>query len=212
MCTRYFMDDAPRQLADIIMTARNSRLTNKMINKFSRPLVTVGEVRPTDIVPVIAPNTKGERAIYPMRWGFQNPHHNSILFNARTETAGTKPTFQEAWQSHRCVIPASYYFEWQHFKSPDGKEKTGAKYAIQPYDSEFTWLCGLYRIEDGIPYFVILTREPGPHLAEIHDRMPLILPPERINEWIMPTTDPNTLLPYALTDMIIEKQFKDSSS
>ena len=69
--------------------------------------------------------------------------------------------------------------------------------------SSVTWLCGLYRIENNVPVFVVLTREPGQELARIHDRMPLILPPEAALEWILPQTRPEDLLQYALTDMKI---------
>ena len=68
-----------------------------------------------------------------------------------------------------------------------------------------TWLCGLYRIEDTFPVFTVLTREPSEELSRIHDRMPLIMPKERIDEWISPASKPEDLLSYALTDMIMEK-------
>ena len=68
-----------------------------------------------------------------------------------------------------------------------------------------TWLCGLYRIEEGLPVFVILTREPGESIRFIHDRMPLILPENSIGDWIRPDTRPEDLLGDALTDMIFEK-------
>lgn len=76
---------------------------------------------------------------------------------------------------------------------------------IQPRGTAATWLCGLYRIEEGLPYFVILTREPGEEIRFIHDRMPLIMPEQLVNEWIRPDVKPEELLPYALTDMIFEK-------
>ena len=69
-----------------------------------------------------------------------------------------------------------------------------------------TWLCGLYRIEDGYPVFVVLTKEPTAELSNIHDRMPVMLPKERIDAWISPASNPDEIVPYALTDMIIEKQ------
>ena len=140
-----------------------------------------------------------------MQWRFHLPGSDKPLVNARCETAATKPTFKDAWLSHRCIIPASYYYEWEHFKSPDGKVKTGDKYIIQPKGSMVTWLCGLYRIEDTFPVFTVLTREPSEELCRIHDRMPFIMPKERIDEWIGPDSKPEDLLPYALTDMIMEK-------
>jgi hypothetical protein len=43
--------------------------------------------------------------------------------NARTETAPVKPTFKEAWASHRCIIPASWYYEWEHLTGNDGRKR-----------------------------------------------------------------------------------------
>ena len=74
-----------------------------------------------------------------------------------------------------------------------------------PAGDTVTWLCGLYRVENGYPAFVILTREPSTQISRIHDRMPLILPADKIDEWITPSSDPDKILPYALTDMIMEK-------
>ena len=211
MCTRYFMDDAPKELAEMFDIVMQSELSDKFVRKFGRPIITKGEVRPTDITPVIAPNKKGIRTVYPMRWGFNNPNHDSTVFNARVETANSKPTFKDAWKSHRCIIPASYYFEWEHFKSDNGKEKTGAKYSIQPEGTTMTCLCGLYRIENGFPVFVVLTKEPSENVSFIHDRMPLIMPQDKINDWINPETNPITMLKYALYNMITEKVIEDKN-
>lgn len=205
MCTRYALEKDLPELKEIADEVLQSLLAQRFVATHARPIVTSGEVRPTDIVPVIAPNAKGLKTVFPMQWGFLNKDNKRTLFNARVETAGEKPTFKDAWQSHRCIIPASYYFEWAHFKSPDGREKTGDKYAIQPSGCTLTWLCGLYRIENGYPVFVILTKAPTVELSKIHDRMPLMLPKDRIEDWINPSSNPEELLSYALTDMIIEK-------
>ena len=141
---------------------------------------------------------------FPRRWGFQIPG-GSLVVNARSETAASKPTFRDAWRSHRCIVPASWYFEWEHTKTPAGKTKTGDKYAIQPRNEQMTWLCGLYRMEDGFPVFTVLTREPTQYLRQIHDRMPLILPKNMIQEWIRPDNKPEELLEYAVTDLVAEK-------
>ena len=205
MCTRYYMDDAPAELSEILNKANQSKLAEAFLRKLARTIVTHGEVRPTDVVPVIAPSAGRNKTVFPMQWGFQNPNHNSAVFNARTETAAQKPTFRDAWKSHRCIVPASYYFEWRHDRTPDGKRQSGDKYAIQPVNDDITWLCGLYRMEDGLPRFVILTRSPAGELAEIHDRMPFMLPKSHLDEWIDPDADPDRLLPYALNDMVIER-------
>ncbi len=205
MCTRYYIDtNISIELIDYIEASNHHPLMDKFIRTPNGSLVKAGEVSPTDIAPVIAPNKNGQRAIYPMRWGFRNIQHDSLLFNARSETAGKKPTFREAWNAHRCIVPASYYFEWQHYIE-NGKEKTGDKYLIQPENSTVTWLCGLYHIENGLPTFVILTREPTEKLRVLHDRMPLILPTDKIDDWIHPNNRPEDFLQYAVTDLITEK-------
>jgi putative SOS response-associated peptidase YedK len=97
-------------------------------------------------------------------------------------------------------VPVSCYFEWEHLRSADGRKKTGSKYRLQA-DSPVTWLCGLYRMEEGIPCFVVLTREPGESIRFIHDRMPLILPENAVSEWIRPDIRPEILIPLANTDL-----------
>ena len=188
MCSRYFVELSP-ELRSIIEEAERAALTARMTGRLARSLKTGGEVRPSDIAPVIAPGRTGSRAVFPMIWGFSPFRGKSLLINARVETAGKKPTFRESWLRHRCVIPASYYFEWEHLLSPDGAKAVGRKYMIQPRGSSVTWLAGLYRLEsDGFPHFTILTREPAESIRFLHDRMPLILPVQSLNAWINPLT------------------------
>ena len=205
MCTRYALEKELPELKNIIDAVMLSPLTTKFIASLGRSIVTSGEVRPTDIVPVIAPNSKGLKAVFPMQWGFMAKDNKRTLFNARIESAGIKPTFKDSWKSRRCIIPASYYFEWEHFKRADGIVKTGDKYVIQPSGCTVTWLCGLYRIENGYPVFVILTKKPTVELSKIHDRMPVMLPENKISEWIDPSSLPEDIIPYALTEMVVEK-------
>ena len=199
MCCRYWFDESP-ELRPFVEEMNRSPLVEKFVK--TGPITTQGEVRPTNVVPVIASNKRGQKAVYPMKWGFSG---RTLLVNARSETASTKPTFSDAWKSHRCIVPASYYFEWEHLISNDGKKKTGPKYLIQPKDSAVTWMCGLYRIEEGLPVFVILTRAPGEEIRFIHDRMPLILPEQFVGEWIKPETRPEELVKEAQTEMYFEK-------
>ena len=199
MCCRYWTEESP-ELRPIVEEMNRSPLMKKW--QGSPGIVTYGEVRPTNIVPVVAPDRSGKKAVFPMKWGYSG---RALLMNARTETAAEKPTFREDWKKHRCAVPASWYFEWTHFPGGDGKMHTGDKYMIRPRDGGITWLCGLYRIENGLPVFVILTREPGEEIRFIHDRMPLILPEQCIDAWISPETKPEDLLDKALTEMVCGK-------
>ena len=199
MCCRYVIEETP-EMQSIVSDMMRSSLVRKWNELY--PVKQYGEMRPTDIVPVIASNRNKQRAVFPMKWGFTG---KTLLMNARVETAAVKPTFKDAWASRRCIVPASYYFEWEHLIGNNGKTKTGDKYAIQPKGSSMTWLCGLYRFENDMPFFVILTREPGEQIRFIHDRMPLILPEHLVGEWINPDANPAELIREAVTDVVAEK-------
>ena len=208
MCTRYYMEMSP-ELKPIVDQAMHSRLVEVMVDKLGKTLKTEGEIRPADIAPVVAPNRKTQQpTVYPMLWGFTNPRGGSLLLNARVETASQKPFWRDAWASHRCIIPASYYYEWEHLVSSDGTRKIGQKYMIQPKNSPVTYLAGLYRIEEQrgikIPVFAVLTREPGEEIRFIHDRMPVILPKEMVKAWISPRGNPTEIVKSAVTDMFYE--------
>lgn len=208
MCTRYFVDLSP-ELRPYIEAADNTTLREKMVRILGKPFKAEGEVRPSDMAAVIAPSARGIKTAFPMVWGFHISGVERPVVNARVETAKEKPSFAESWYRHRCVIPASYYFEWTHIIRPDGTKKPGDKYAIQPKGATVTWLAGLYRIEESrelkYPVFTVLTREPSEELRKIHDRMPLILPGETVDAWISPTSDPDRVVEKALTDMVAEK-------
>ena len=203
MCTRFYVEPDTEEIREIIAEVQRSQLSGKFI-KAGNAILTSGEIRPTNVVPVIAPSRAGRRTAFPMKWGFQIPGR-SLLVNARVETAAEKPTFKEAWEKHRCIVPASWYYEWEHLTGNSGQKKVGDKYMIQPKCSSMTWLAVLYRIEDGLPVFTLLTKEPTEDLRRIHDRMPLILPEDRIDEWINPLTNPKDILRYSITDMVMEK-------
>ena len=164
-----------------------------------------GEVAPTDVVPVLAPNRAGVQAVFPMKWGFTLPASGAgkappLMINARTETAAVKPLFRDSWQQHRCVVPATSYFEWEHRMGYDGKPKTGQKYRIGPVHGTRAYLAGLYRMEEGLPVFVILTRAAAPDLFWMHDRMPLMLPESELAGWLSPQGDPGRAAASALTE------------
>lgn len=196
MCCRYLLEESP-ELRPIIEEMNRSPLAGRLFPR--EALHSGGEVRPSDVAPVLAPDRSGRRTVFPMKWGFRA---KTLIVNARAETAAERSLFRDSWQSRRCAVPSSCYFEWEHPESPDGRRKTGTKYRLQEKDAPLTWLCGLYRMEEGIPCFVVLTRAPGENIRFIHDRMPLILPESAVEEWIRPETRPEDLLSLARTDLI----------
>lgn len=208
MCTRYYVELSP-ELRPYIETASRSSLKRQMVSKLGKKFKETGEIRPADMATVIAPDKAGKKTSFPMVWGYHVEGLGRPVVNARIETAKEKKLFKEDWSRHRCIIPASYYFEWEHDARPDGKTVRGDKYAIQPGNAAVTYLAGLYRIEEErgfyYPVFTILTREPGDAVSRIHDRMPVILPEDVIADWVNPAGNPDQIANKALTDMVCEK-------
>lgn len=199
MCCRYWTDESP-EIREIVEEMNRSPLIGRW--QKTSAVKTFGEILPSDVTAVIAPDRRRERAVFPMRWGFRE---KTLLINARSETAAVKPLFKDAWAHQRCAVPASWYFEWEHLTDGTGRRKTGAKYLIQAEGRDMTWLAGLYRIENGLPVFVILTRGASEEIRFIHDRMPLVLPAELVGEWIRPDARPEELLKNALPPMSCER-------
>ena len=208
MCCRFFLETSP-ELRPYLEEADRSTLKERLTGLLGRPLVLEGEARPSDLLPVLAFSRAMVPAVFPMVWGFTVPGSRTSLFNARSETAAVKPTFREAWAARRCIVPASWYYEWEHSVSSSGKARTGSRYRIRPKDGSPVYLAGLYRFEERngaqVPVFTVLTREPGESVRFLHDRMPVILPADRIRSWIDPENRPEEILGAALTEMSPEK-------
>ena len=204
MCCRYYIEHDDPESRSVLESVSRSPLADRFL-KAGDAVITDGEVHPTAVVPTVAPGKDGRPCVFPMKWGFTIPGIRP-LFNARVETASEKQSFRDAWEQRRCIVPASYYFEWMHVRTRSGKSRVTDKYAIQPAGRHAAWLCGLYRLENSLPHFVILTREPVGALREIHDRMPLILPQRYIHDWVNPLTAPEKMLNFAVTDLVAEKE------
>ena len=113
MCSSYFLEDSP-SLENIAYTASHTRLAHHMMNFFGRPFVSQGRVKPADIVPVLAPDRKGEVSIFPMVWGYTS--NKSIITTARVENASESSLFRDSWERRRCLIPASWYYDYEHLQ------------------------------------------------------------------------------------------------
>ena len=201
MCCRYYTDEDP-ELRPIVEEMNRSTLSEEFRRR-NAVIRTHGEVRPTEVSPALASARTGRRAVFPMQWGYRG---KTLIINARAESAAEKPTFRESWRMHRCILPASGYYEWEHRTDTQGTRKTGEKYRFSAPGNGLIWLCGLYRMEEGLPHYVILTREAEEHIRMIHDRMPLILPGSLAVEWIRPGGNPEELIREARTDILFEKE------
>ncbi len=125
-----------------------------------------------------------------MRWGLipswaRDSRLGLSTINARVETACSKPTFRHAWRHHRCLVPASGYYEWQTLA--DGKSKQ--PYFVHAADAPVLMFAGLWdrwRAPDGhvVDSYSIVTQPARGATIDLHDRMPLVLPRERLHDWL----------------------------
>lgn len=163
MCGRYYIEIDNAELSSIIAAVER------------KEEVKTGEIYPTNTAPVLSPN--GTMAA--MRWGFPKFDGKGEIINARSETAAEKNTFRRPMMEGRCLVPASWYYEWEK----QGSKKI--KYSLAAPDNSPVWMAGLSKIDSktGESLFVILTRPAWSGISFIHDRMPVILPKACHDEW-----------------------------
>ncbi|MBQ9328896.1 MAG: SOS response-associated peptidase [Solobacterium sp.] len=207
MCGRYYIGNGD-VFQDLLKEAKQSAIA-RFLEEKQQIVKPSGEIFPMDTVPVIAYNRSGAVSVFPMVWGYTMKGRSGCVINARAETAADKPMFRDGWKSHRCVIPASHYYEWRHEPSSETKKKTAEKYAIRPLEGGIVWLAGLYRMEEGIPHFVIVTKEPVPSIRFIHDRMPVMFDETSRLRWIHPDLKAEEVLQDAVTEVIFTPQETD---
>lgn len=189
MCGRYnFSKESGSETIQAVLENLRSRQID----------VKTGEICPGDIAAVIASNRVLDPQAFGMKWGYKLPD-GKILFNTRSETAAQKAVFADGMRQRRCLVPADCYYEWQ--KTGQGKQK----YEIAPRATNGFFLAGIYRIEQGMPVFSILTREPAESIAFIHNRMPVILPYEVMKDWLNPKYNGTEILWHAMGDMNYQK-------
>ena len=186
MCGRYYLQT--EDLHPII-----AALLHNMRADAAHPFKVSGEIFPGDLAPVIAPNKAREPKAFAMQWGFVMSGSKRLI-NARSETAAEKPMFRDSMRFRRCLIPASYYFEWG--------QKDKAKYCFRMESGQGICMAGLYHREaDGRYTYTILTRDAHPGIAHVHSRMPIILPQEALLPWLDEKNAPQQLLKLACTDV-----------
>jgi putative SOS response-associated peptidase YedK len=167
-----------------------------------------------DAAPAAAAASGVARELRVVRWGLvpfwaKDPKIGSRLINARVETVATKPAFRHAFKRNRCLLPADGYYEWQR---PDGssQDEPGGRGPKQPYyitrgDGGPLAFAGLYELwrDPELPddherawlwTATIITTSAPDDLGRIHDRMPMVIDPDRWADWLDPAaSDPADL-------------------
>ena len=159
-------------------------------------------IAPTQQVPIVRRAADGGNELVEVRWGLvprwaRDPSIGAHMINARAETLVEKRAFRNAFRRHRCLLPADGFYEWK--TAPAGKQPmhVGMK-DRQPFG-----LAGLYErwlAPDGavVDSCTIITCDANALLRPLHDRMPVIIPPEDYGRWLDPANSDVTdlLAPY----------------
>lgn len=145
-------------------------------------------ITPTQPVIVVLNDAEQNKAEL-MRWGLvpnwvKDPRDFPLIINARAETILEKPSFRGALRHHRCIIPASGYYEWR--TDSEGKKqpyyitlKDGAPMAFASVKASWMGPDG-----EEIDSAAIVTVPASKDLQEVHHRMPVMLEGDQISNWL----------------------------
>ena len=181
-------------LTDLVEAFPDFIFPNEMPQRFN--------VAPTQNVAVVPNNTENHVEFF--QWGLvpfwaKDPGIGNRMINARAETVADKPAYRAAYRRRRCLILADGFYEWR--KEPNSKTKTPMY--IQLASKKPFAFAGLWEIwrPDDTPLLscTIITTTPNELVAPIHNRMPVILPPEAYDRWL----DPAEHKPGAFDDLLV---------
>ncbi|CAN5327412.1 SOS response-associated peptidase [soil metagenome] len=208
MCGRYASSRRPQDLVE------EFEIDKVEVKETLAPDFNVAPTKPVYAVvqrPVSKDADDLERQLRVLSWGLvpfwaKDPSIGNKMINARMETVEQKPAYRKAFASRRCLLPADGYYEWY---ATDQKTKAGKPlkqpFFIHPADGGVMAMAGLYEIwrdptrdeEDPLRFkwtCTVLTTRAEDAVGHIHDRMPLLVEPERYGAWLDPTvSDPTEL-------------------
>lgn len=147
-----------------------------------------------------------QRELRLLRWGLvpfwaKSASGGARMINARAETVAVKPAFRAAFAKRRCLIPADGYYEWQ---AAEGK-KPKQPFYISRRDGGILAFAGIYELwrDSSLPddhehswlwTASIITTDATDEIGRIHDRTPMVVPPDGWAEWLDPANRDKELL------------------
>jgi putative SOS response-associated peptidase YedK len=197
MCGRFALFTPPARLARYFQATLaedtdpakppswNVAPTDEVLGVRDRPGTDDGEGRP-------------ERTLLTFRWGLipwwsKDAKSGSRLFNARSESVATKPSFREAFRERRIIVPADGFYEWHRTTSGSKQPHYFSRTDSEPM--AFAGLAERWRPKGApkdTPYLrscTIITTPGGADMEGIHDRMPVILDPATFDLWLDPANE-----------------------
>lgn len=192
MCGRYtiYTDADERELLEILRVIETKGKDKAGVD------YKTGEIFPTDRVPLLMRGINGGMNVALSNWGYTL--RGSTIINARRETVAEKPVFRDSLCRQRCIVPSTGFFEWS-------KSKT--KYLFNLPDIKMVYMAGLWRKSGSGDFteFVIITAEANSSVSPVHDRMPLVLPPDRLESWLYDDENALSLTEFGLPELVYKK-------
>jgi putative SOS response-associated peptidase YedK len=181
MCGRFALNEDPKKFAEHFKLSGDVSLTPSW------------NIAPSTRICSITADQSESRHLRLMKWGLipswaKDATIGNKLTNARGETVAEKPSFRSAFKAHRCIIPASGFYEWKAEK--EGKQP----YYISLKSGEPMAFAGLWSQWHDIDTCCIITTAANSLMEPIHDRMPVILDSDQLETWLSPTVNQADLL------------------
>ena len=167
MCGRFYISDD---------TAREIEKTIRIVDERLRKERRTGDIHHTEMAPDIS-YRKDDMVIGDKKWGFPGFDSGKVIFNARAESVLEKKMFRESVLRRRLIIPAAGFYEWNR-----KKEKVTFTSAVK--EQPILYMAGFYNRFGEEERFVILTTGSNGSMADVHERMPLLLKHQELEEWL----------------------------
>jgi putative SOS response-associated peptidase YedK len=174
MCARVTLTvDDIEELAEMLDAELSSEDARRYKPRFN--------VAPSDVHWIVEYGAD-RRVLAPAKWGYvpTSPpgRTRKPLINVRGEQVGAGHGFHRAFETRRCAVVTDGFFEWDTQRHPFWYHRT---------DGGLVLLAGLYQdalAGDPDARFTVLTTRPNKLIAAVHDRMPVIVPQVRLDDWL----------------------------
>jgi putative SOS response-associated peptidase YedK len=151
------------------------------------------DIWPTDVAPIVRAVEGGQGELVQFRWGFPaaRPKGPPVI-NMRSE--------KRRFPRGRCLVPVSHFYEFTGKKSPKHK------WRFTKSDEDWFCIAGLWRpVEGAAESFTMLTCEPGPDVAPIHNRQVVVLDRQNWMPWLQGAPEGDLLRPSTAGSLRVER-------
>ena len=189
MCGRYRLTAKERYLRDHFGLDEDPSWTPRWNIAPTQQIATIRQHR-----------SEPKRVFGLMRWGLipywaKDPSIGLKTINAMSETAAEKPAFRDAMRWRRCLIPADSFYEWKRLGPKEKQPYSFGMADDSPFAFAGLWERWRNQADETIETCTILTTKPNSLVADVHDRMPVILRAEDYDLWLDPgVTDSNLVV------------------